>query len=371
MTGRERIRCSLMHEEPDQVPIHDTLWPTTVKRWQNEGIPEDVLVSDFFGYEMVRVMTEQGPMYKKIIICEDEEYVTYKDSNGETIRNHKDYTSSPQEIDNHVKSKKDWEELKERLTIGKERLITYRDYKPGDPLLISSFSWEETIKEFKKDCQKGRANFFWAIIGFDMVNHYLGYEKLLEIMLTDPQWAKEMFDTQAAFTLRLYEYFTENGLKFDGAFLANDMGYRNGLLFSPRCYRELIFPSDKLICDYFHSLGMPVILHCDGNIKELIPHLIEAGFDCLEPLEVKAGMDIRELKKEYGDKLSFMGGIDVRLMSDDSNKIEEEIRSKFEIAKKGGGYIYHSDHTIPHNISLSQYKHVMELVKKYGSYKHG
>ena len=64
-----------------------------------------------------------------------------------------------------------------------------------------------------------------------------------------------------------------------------------------------------------------------------------------------------------------MGGIDVRLMGDrNQNKIEEEIKNKFEIAKKDGGYIYHSDHSIPDDISLSQYKKVIELVEYYGRY---
>lgn len=102
--------------------------------------------------------------------------------------------------------------------------------------------------------------------------------------------------------------------------------------------------------------------------KEGLPP-IEAGFSCLQPLEVKAGMDVRELKREYGDRLSFMGGIDVRLMrADDPNLIEKEIKDKFRVARKGGGYIYHSDHSIPHDVSFQQYKRVMELVRKYGRY---
>jgi hypothetical protein len=64
-----------------------------------------------------------------------------------------------------------------------------------------------------------------------------------------------------------------------------------------------------------------------------------------------------------------MGGIDVRLMSDpDPTKIEEEIKRKFEVAKKNGGYIYHSDHSVPKDVSFQQYCHVIELVKKYGIY---
>jgi len=97
--------------------------------------------------------------------------------------------------------------------------------------------------------------------------------------------------------------------------------------------------------------------------------LIEAGFDCLEPLEVKAGMDLIELKKNFGDWLTFMGGIDVRAMAHlDPAVIEEEIRTKIPVAMKGGGYIFHSDHSVPHNVSFQQYEHTINLVKKYGTY---
>lgn len=97
--------------------------------------------------------------------------------------------------------------------------------------------------------------------------------------------------------------------------------------------------------------------------------LIEAGFTCLQPLEAKAGMDLVELKREFGDQLAFMGGIDVRAMAHRNPAvIEEEIRTKIPIAKQGGGYIYHSDHSVPDNVSFQQYCRVLELVQQYGKY---
>lgn len=114
---------------------------------------------------------------------------------------------------------------------------------------------------------------------------------------------------------------------------------------------------------------MPVKLHSCGRVKEIIPELISIGLDCLQPLEVKAGMDLIELKETYGDKLSFMGGIDVRVMAaGDFKLIDEEIDKKISFAKKGGGYIYHSDHSIPKNVSFDAYKFMIECVKKYGKY---
>jgi uroporphyrinogen decarboxylase len=71
----------------------------------------------------------------------------------------------------------------------------------------------------------------------------------------------------------------------------------------------------------------------------------------------------------YGDQLSFYGGIDVRLMpAADDRVIEEEVRTKIDCAKQGGGYIYHSDHSVPENVSLAHYQRLMKLVHKYGSY---
>ena len=148
------------------------------------------------------------------------------------------------------------------------------------------------------------------------------------------------------------------------------MGYKNGPFFSPRMYRNIIKPADKRLFDFFHGRGMKIILHSCGDVRMLLPDLIDAGLDCIQPLEVKAGMDVVELKKQYGNDLSFMGGIDVRAMADpDPAAIEQEIARKIPAAKIGGGYIYHSDHSIPNNVSFEQYCRVLELVRKYGEYE--
>jgi len=169
--------------------------------------------------------------------------------------------------------------------------------------------------------------------------------------------------------MEMCERMIRGGFRFDAVFLSCDLGYRNGLLFSPKHYEEQLHPVFKDLCRYFHSKNMFVMLHSDGKIKDLIPYFIEEGIDCLEPLEVKAGMDLIQLKEKYGDKICLMGGIDVRLMAlDDLRPIEKEIKKKFTIAKEGGGYIYSADHSIPNNVSFQQYKKVIELVKKYGSY---
>ncbi len=206
-----------------------------------------------------------------------------------------------------------------------------------------------------------------AGFGYDKIQSYVASEQLLIAIATQPDWVRDMYETDVTLDIQMYEIMKEGGFRFDGAFLFCDLGYRNGLLFSPRHYDEQLRPTFQRLVDYFHGEGLPVILHSCGCVKELIPRFIEDGLDCLQPLEQKAGMDLVELKREFGDKLAFMGGIDVRAMADPNPAvIEEEIATKIPIAKQGGGYIYHSDHSVPDNVSFAQYQHMLDLVLRIG-----
>ena len=93
-----------------------------------------------------------------------------------------------------------------------------------------------------------------------------------------------------------------------------------------------------------------------------------AGVQVLQPMEAKSHLDVRELKAEYGRDLVFFGNIDVRKMSASQAELEEEVRSKLEVAMRGGGYIYHSDHSVPPTVSFENYVFLMELLDRYGHY---
>ncbi len=352
MTSRERIKCVLRHEEPDQVPIHDSPWEATINRWKREGLPDNIPVEEYFGYEIVLIGFDPTPRFPIKTLEKTDTFIIQTTSTGAVNKNFRDYSTTPELIDRPIKEKKDWAPIKERL---------YPDYTRVD--WVSAFNTYQTARSEGKFivCSGG-----W---GYDGLQGYMRSDQLLMAMADDPDWIKDMILTSANLHLKMMEMMIEKGFKFDGAFFFNDMGYRSGLLFSPQTYRKTHKEADEMVYSFCHKHNMPIILHSCGCVKEIIPDLIEIGLDCLQPLEVKAGMDIRKLKRKYKDKLSFMGGIDVRAMANpDPRVIEEEIRSKFEVAKKGGGYIYHSDHSIPKNVSFEQYKRVIELVKKYGKY---
>ena len=352
MTSKERISLALQHQEADRVAISDGPWGTTVARWHKEGLPENVGAAEYFGYEMAATGANLSMRVPYAVVEETEEYTITTGGDGQTIKNWKHATSTPEYIDFMVKTRADWEEHKHLLAWDSSRI---------------------DVEASKKAQADAEAKGLWfscnAVFGYDRGQSLIGSERLLMAMAEDPEWVQEMFDTVAELACIALEEMIGLGFQFDGCFVYDDMGYRNATLFSPAMFRKLEFPNHQRVYGCAWAHGLPCILHSCGNVNAFVPGLIEAGLACLQPLEVKAQMNLVQLKRDYGDKLAFMGGIDVRKMAmADPAIIEEEIATKIGAAKVGGGYIYHSDHSVPDNVSFPQYVHVMELVRKYGAY---
>ncbi len=353
MTGKERFDLALAHREGDRVPIDDSPWRTTIARWHREGLPEGTSPAEYFGYEMSGAGADLTLGMEPEVVEETDEYTIAWNSNGALRKNFKHSTSTPECIDFKIKTPDDWFAWKENLEVGRDRI-----------------NWEGGLRNQRAAREKGLWFPYRAATGYDKSQGVVGSERLLMAMATEPDWCADIFMTWTDMIIQSAELMMEGGFEFDGAFLYDDMGYRNGPLFSPEMYRQICKPAHAKACDFFHRYGLKVILHSCGNVTDLVPDLIDAGFDCLQPLEVKAGMDLVGLKEQYGDRLAFMGGIDVRNMADpDPSLIEEEIATKIGFARRDGGYIYHSDHSVPDNVSFERYRYVMELVRKHGQYE--
>jgi len=352
ITPRERVRKALAHQEADRIPIHDSPWAATVTRWRREGLPDGIAPEEYFGYEIRLFGADLTPQYPVRVLERSEEYIVESTPYGGVRKNHRDYSTTPELIDYGIKTREDWEAAKRRLQPSYTRV-----------------DWVTLKQNYERARSEDLYLTYSAVTGYDLCQAYIRSDVLLPLLITDPDWIRDIAETQADMVIEMARILMEEGYRFDAAFLFNDMGYRSGPFFSPRTYRQVFKPADKRMFDFFHSHDMKVILHSCGNVKMLIPDLLEIGLDCLQPLEVKAGMDLVELKREYGRDLAFMGGIDVRAMNDpDPAVLEREIATKVTAAKVGGGYIYHSDHSVPNNVSFQQYCRVLELVHRYGQY---
>lgn len=352
MTSRERFLAALNHEEADRIPIDDTPWVTTVARWHREGLPAETSPRELFGYERWMQGADVSFQWPAEVLEETDHHVIRRDSDGVTVKTLKDDEMVPQYLDYTIRDRRTWEQHRDRLLWNDSRV-----------------DWEPSLAVNRRWREEDRCVIYACGFGYDRIQRTVATEVVLAAMIDEPDWVKDMMEVRADLVIAAAEAMMARGFVFDAAFLWNDQAYRNGPFFSPAAHRSLEFPAQQRMCDFFHQHGLKVILHSDGNIWPLIPSFIEAGFDCLQPLEVKAGMDLVELKEAYGDRLSFMGGIDVRAMAHpDPAVIEAEVARKIPVAKRGGGYIYHSDHSVPDNVSFAQYRHMMDLVHRHGTF---
>jgi uroporphyrinogen decarboxylase len=350
MNARERVATVLAGGVPDRVPLVDTYWATTIERWRREGLPADRSPHDEFGTdEIVRIGGDYTLQMPERVLEADDVSRTYWDSEGALRKDlHLAVGWTSQWLDFSVKTRQDWERLRPQMAYRASR--------------IPAGAWAS----FQDARARNRFVCYSAHACFHPTWMRVGMEQMLIWMLDDPAFVHELYAAHTQLVIDLYEGMRERGFEFDGAFLADDLGYRAAPLISPALYRELVMPYHKRLCDRFAADGLETILHSDGNIRPLIPLFIEAGFRGLHPLEAKAGLDVRALKAQYGNQLVWIGNVDVRKLSGTRQEIEAEV-SKIQAAKEGGGYIYHSDHSVPNSVSLESYRYAIELVRRYGA----
>ena len=177
----------------------------------------------------------------------------------------------------------------------------------------------------------------------------------------------KLFDLAHDNTRRIYEQIPG---RVTYSYVAEDFGSQEGLLFNPKLIRELFIPRMKRMVDLVHSAGAFVVTHSDGAIRDIISDLIEIGVDVLNPIQWRCrGMDRAALKRDFGDRLVFHGGVDNQqtLVSGSPDDVRREVADNLRILGAGGGYILAPCHNIqavspPENV-VALYEAGLELGK--------
>ena len=142
----------------------------------------------------------------------------------------------------------------------------------------------------------------------------------------------------------------------DMVIVAEDMGSQTGLLYSPEQIRRSFVPHFKRMTDLAHRHGAYVFHHSDGAIRQIIPELIEVGFDILNPVQHRcAGMDRVGLKRDFGDRLVFHGAVDNQeiLPFGTPDQVRQEVVENIRILGEGGGFILGPCHNIQPNTAVA------------------
>ena len=376
MNSRERVIRTLNRTRPDRVPMGDSAWEDTLTRWHEEGLAggvgglaRDMTLTDYFGFDFDYMSIDASPRMPQEVISRDDEYITYRDRYGYTIKKSIGKSRTVLFMDHVTKDRAAWEGIKSRFTLdkaGSARIDDQSYFGHFDPYP----TWDEAKEKYDAIRRQGRYLLFDAYGSYEASWRHRGFDTMLMDMAADPDFVAEMANTYMDSLIEILRHCLDLGMKPDGLFMVDDLAYVNGMLMSPRTWRRIFKPQVKKLGDFLHQNDIAFWMHCCGNAEAIFEDLIECGLQVIQPLEAKSGLDVRRLREKYGSRLTFWGNIDVINMSNGTDaEIEEEIRTKITPFVEGdGGYIYHSDHSVPPEVSLERFKLVIELVRKYGTY---
>ncbi len=382
MTSRDRVIAAIERKPLDRVPKYDAFWEDTLAAFHQQGMPalKDPIVEvdglqkpagyavvDFFGFDIDVMGLDLSMRLPIEVVSEDDESYVVRDRFGWTARKYKSQTSGLHFLEHVTQTRQDWDRLKNKMTLDPKDVS--RIDTEGYFLHFSPYpSWPGSKQLYDAVRRRQTYLLYQAYGPFECTWRHHGFEASLMDLLLEPDWMAEMFEQVVTLTIDTIRHGIQLGLKPDGLMVVEDMGGAQTLLFSKEVYRRLLKPQHERLAAFLHEQGIHFIMHSCGRIDSLIPDLIEAGLDVLQGIQASTGMHVRTLKEQYGQDLSFFGNINEQAFYGSKADIEAELRDKVPFAMKGGGYIYHSDHSISPNARYANYRYAMRVLDEIGRY---
>lgn len=359
MIPRERYLETMLFGKPDKIPFRPgDPRESTLKAWHQQGLPADV---DWLPYlcEKIGIAgqsydcdTDPGvrfamwPEFEQKILERKPGSLVVQDWKGNICEISDQYDPSycggrgskfdfvtRKWIKCPVENEADWESMRAR-------------YNPDEKGRFP--------RDFSARCRKLAERQGIAMLGFSGVfwqlREWMGFENLCMAFIEQPDFVKRMVAFWEEYVLTLLERILKQTVP-DVVLVSEDMAYKEKAMISPAMIREFILPTWRRWGELVRSAGCPVYdVDSDGFIGELVPLWIEAGFNANCPIEVAAGNDLPALRRRYGNRMAYHGGVDKRAMAKGGEVIKKEIE-RLTPAVQSGGIIPGCDHGIPPDVS--------------------
>ena len=211
---------------------------------------------------------------------------------------------------------------------------------------------------FRSGAEKLRRSTDRAVLGLfggnllEMGQFLYRNDGFLLLLAEDPSRAHAFLDRIVESHLKNLEHFLGVvGGFIDVIVFGDDLGMQSGPQISPAMYREFFKPRHAMMWNRAKQLAnVKVMLHCCGGVKELLPDLIEAGLDAINPVQIScSGMDVARLKADFGADMVFWGGgCDTQrvLPQGSPEEVQAHVRHQVGILKRGGGFVFQQVHNI-------------------------
>lgn len=224
-----------------------------------------------------------------------------------------------------------------------DALLTVKDIVNHPWPKAIDFDFSLLLAEAEANSNRTRVGGLWTGIMGDSYRMH-GFENFLLNLAMKPDVIHALIDRMTEMYLELNDaYFSALKGNMEIWFFGNDFGSQESMLMDPDMWYEFFFDNIKQLCALAHSYGLQVMMHSCGAIEPLIPYLIEAGVDILDPIQVTAkGMQPAALAEKYGGKITFHGGIDTQkvLPFGTPKEVEEHVRDIVNVFASTKRYIF-------------------------------
>lgn len=342
LTGLERIVKAVRRQEPDTVPTFELL----IDRKVRDAIKPGLSLEDFCEHmdlDAVCYHELLGDRFETV----DESKRMMRDQWG-AIQQFSAVETIPIPREPAIKSEKDLD-----------------NYISPDPDLPSRYQHiEEAIKRFK-----GERAVIVGVRPFATIKDSLrGDVNLFKDMVRNPN----LVDQLCSIVSEYYSKFVKNliDIGVDIIIETADWAITQGPMVSPELTKRFIIPTLQQVVEECHSRGVPCLKHTDGNIWPIFDMIVETGVDGVHPIDPLAGMDLKEAKTKYGDKVCLMGNVDCGdlLCFGNKEEVRQAVKECIRKAGEGGGYICTSSNSIHSAVNPENYFEMVKSIRGYGKY---
>jgi uroporphyrinogen decarboxylase len=408
MNSRERILCAFNHQEPDQVPIDFSghrssgispllypqlraflgLPPRPVRVYdpiqQMAIVDEDML--DLFGVDTIElgrgfalndedwadwVLPDSSPCQMPVWVSPEREENRWiiRSKSGKIIAQMPDGVQYFNQTYYPFYEEDNLDMLQEAL----DECMWSAVASPPGPL-VSGPDGDHILVQGARNLRASTNRAILGLFGGNLLE--LGEflyrnDKFLMLLVLDPPKVHDFLDRLVEMHLEnLEKYLKLVGEYIDIIVFGDDLGMQTGPQISPQMYREFFKPRHSKMWKRAKELAnVKVMLHCCGGVHQLLPDLIDAGLDAINPVQISCrGMEPGKLKADFGDKLVFWGGgCDTQyiLPLGTPDEVRAHVRHNIEIFKKGGGFVFQQVHNILANVPPANVAAMFEAINGY------
>jgi uroporphyrinogen decarboxylase len=389
MTGKERIHQALNHKEPDRVP-YDLAGTTVTSITKNAYLR----AMQFRGLSLKIGNEEIDPIQQ--IVTPIEENLVFLKADTRRIGAHRiiDYHESKR-VNGSVIEVTDFYGCNWRFDPGKDfyfnmvssPLEKFETLSGALPHLPRT-NWNTYIPQLQRQLEEQitQVGGFCGIADRNTAGltenslRIRGYENWFMDTVIDPEGVEALLDVIVEDKIRYWDAIfgwaleTGNENKIRVISECDDLGSQKSTILDASVLRQMVIPRFKIIFSHIKK-RMPhvkIFMHSCGAIREIIPDLIEAGLDILNPVQfTAAGMDLKSLKKDFGDVLTFWGGgVDTQSTLNKGNPelIRDEVKKIMDIMAPGGGFVFAPVHNIQDDVSAENFWAMWDALQEFGKY---